>query len=76
MAEQCLATDREQTTGVEKRITAWTRFTFPGRAGKYSGFQWNHTHFNGVDWDDREKESQIWRLNGKEWEDWIWPTRR
>lgn len=69
IAEQCLATDREQTTGVEKRITAWTRFTFPGRGNVYSSFQWNHTHFNGVDWDDKEKVSQIWLLNGKEWED-------
>ena len=66
IAEQCLATDREQATGVEKRITAWTRFTFPGRGNVYSSFQWNHTHFNGVDWDDKEKVSQIWLLNGKE----------
>ena len=69
MAERCLETDREQGSGVEERIMAWTRFTFPGRSGRYSGFHWNHTHFNGVDWDDQEKKSHIWRLNGKEWED-------
>ncbi len=69
MAEACLSSDRDRTTGVEKPIVAWTRFTFPGRGGKYSAFQWDHTHFNGVDWDDAEKRSQIWLLNGQEWED-------
>lgn len=32
-----------------KKITAQTRFTFPSRAGKYSDFVWDHTHFSGVD---------------------------
>ncbi len=69
MAEACLSGDRERGSGVEKPIVAWTRFTFPGRGGKYSAFEWNHTHFTGVDWDDAEKKSQIWLLNGQEWED-------
>ncbi|KAF9391294.1 hypothetical protein BGX21_011280 [Mortierella sp. AD011] len=38
-------------------ITAYTKFTFPGRKGKYSDFQWNHTHFSGTDWDAKEKRS-------------------
>ncbi len=69
MAKACLPGDRDQETGVEKPIVAWTKFTFPGRGGKYSDFQWDHTHFSGVDWDDGEKKSQIWLLNGQEWED-------
>lgn len=68
LAAACLAGNREQTAGEEQEIAAWTKFTFPGRGDRYSGFQWNHTHFDGVDWDDREKKSQIFLLDGKEWE--------
>ena len=34
MAEECLNTDRNKDIGEERQITAWTRFDFPGRAGK------------------------------------------
>ena len=30
-------------------IETWTKFTFPGREGKYSEFIWDHTCFSGVD---------------------------
>lgn len=30
-------------------IEAWTRFTFPGRKGKYSDFIWDHRCFTGID---------------------------
>lgn len=49
-------------------IEAWTKFTFPGRHGTYSKFQWNHTHFDGVDWDQRKKKSAIYNFNGSGWE--------
>lgn len=48
-AEACDPGDRRRETGPEAPISAWTKFTFPGRGGKYSAFQWNHTHFDGVD---------------------------
>lgn len=48
-------------------ITAWTRFTFPGRNGTYSDFKWNWTHFHGVDWDEKEKRSGVFLFQGKEW---------
>ena len=35
--------DRTKAAGEVEEIDAWTRFTFPGRAGKYSSFQWNWT---------------------------------
>lgn len=64
--------DRNQETGPEKEIKAWTSFTFPGRGGAYSGFCWNHTHFDGVDWDDNQNQSQgqnqIYQLDGKHWD--------
>ncbi|MBZ4683638.1 MAG: glycosidase [Fusobacteriales bacterium] len=54
-----------------KTIGAWTSFTFPGRAGKYSTFNWKWYHFDGVDWDDNSKQNAIFRFNstGKAW-DW------
>ncbi|RZM19847.1 MAG: alpha-amylase, partial [Pedobacter sp.] len=33
----------------EMEIETWTKFTFPGRGGKYSDFVWDHTCFSGVD---------------------------
>ncbi len=66
-AEQCDADERGHELGPE-RIAAWTGFTFPGRGGKYSDFCWNHTHFDGVDWDDRKKRGQIYQLEGKDWD--------
>lgn len=33
--------DRNQESLSAQPITAWIRFTFPGRKGKYSDFQWD-----------------------------------
>ena len=38
-------TDRNEQIGEKSVITAWTRFTFPGRNGKYSDFTWNWRYF-------------------------------
>ncbi len=67
-AETCAAWNRNQESPDKREICAWTGFSFPGRAGKYSGFQWNHTHFDGVDWDDRRKQHEIFQLEGKSWD--------
>lgn len=49
-------------------IGAWTRFTFPGRKGKYSEFIWDASCFDGVDWDDNAKKNGIFRFKDKSWE--------
>lgn len=49
-------------------ISAWTKFTCPGRSGKYSNFIWNHTHFTGVDWDEQNKSKGVFRIEGKSWD--------
>ena len=67
-AEACDPGDRRRETGPEAPISAWTKFTFPGRGGKYSAFQWNHTHFDGVDWDDRARKKGVFQLEGKSWD--------
>lgn len=46
-------------------IRGWTRFTFPGRQGKYSDFQWGFQHFTAVDYDDLHHEDGIFRILGE-----------
>lgn len=52
-------------------VEAHTKFSFPGRRGKYSQFQWNHTCFTGVDAIE-EGHQQIYSIQndfGEGWED-------
>lgn len=52
----------------EKEVEVWTKFTFPNRKGKYSDFTWNVSHFDGTDWDEREKRSGVYLFHGKQWD--------
>lgn len=67
LVEEEVPTDRNRDIGAPQEIRAWTRFDFAGRAGKYSTFRWNATHFSGTDWDDAGKKSGIFRFVGKNW---------
>ena len=68
LADETLSTDRNKEISSDRMITAWTRFDFPGRAGKYSSFQWRARHFSGTDWDEGAKKKGIFRFDGKNWE--------
>lgn len=59
--------DRMEEISGPETIEAWTKFTFPGRKGKYSDFIWDHTCFNGVDYDARKDKVAIYKFNGKQW---------
>ncbi len=50
-------------------IEAWMGFSFPGRKGKYSGFQWHWYHFTATDYDAGRDNSAIYKVlgEGKEW---------
>lgn len=64
--------NRNQEVGSDVLIDAWTRFSFPGRGGTHSGFQWHSWHFDGVDWAQNLQESNTvykFRGVGKAW-DW------
>jgi alpha-amylase len=53
-------------------IEAYTKFTFPGRKGKYSDFIWDFRCFTGVDFDNKTKETAIYSIlndYGEGWED-------
>ncbi len=52
----------------ETSAVIYTRFTFPGRAGKYSDFIWTHECFNGVDWNDATHQCGLYRIDGKTWQ--------
>ncbi|KAF9896373.1 hypothetical protein BX616_007582, partial [Lobosporangium transversale] len=57
--------DRTQEIEAPHNITAWTKFIFPGRKGKYSDFVWGHQHFSGTDWDAKEERSAVFKIKGK-----------
>lgn len=52
----------------KKKVTVWTKFTFPGRNGKYSDFVWDWTNFHGTDYDAKSKQNGVYRFIGKEWD--------
>ena len=60
--------NRNAAVGGVEEIEAYTRFNFPGRAGAYSGFNWNWRCFDGVDWDNLTRRTRIFRFDGKEWD--------
>ncbi|GAO42426.1 alpha-amylase [Flavihumibacter petaseus] len=55
-------------------IEAWTKFTFPGRNGKYSQFVWDHQCFTGIDWAHDLNEGGVYTIQnqyGEGWEDLV-----
>ena len=59
--------NRTETISEPKTIEAWTKFTYPGRGGKYSDFVWDHTCFNGVDYDEYKDKCAIYKFKGVQW---------
>lgn len=64
--------NRAEFTSDTFEIDAWTRFTFPGRQGKYSEFIWDKSCFSGIDWAEDLQETAIFSIQneyGEGWED-------
>lgn len=64
--------DRNQFESDPFEIEAYTKFTFPGRKGKYSQFVWDHRCFTGVDYAHDLDERAIFSIlneYGELWED-------
>ncbi len=60
--------DRRKQVDGKQTVRVWSKFTFPGRGGKYSRFTWDHRHFTGTDWDeDSRRTDRIYRFTGKHW---------
>ncbi len=54
-------------TSGQEVVRVATKFTFPGRKHKYSDFEWNWTHFDGIDYDEKSKEHAIFKFKDKNW---------
>jgi alpha-amylase len=54
--------DRTQIEEENVNALAYTRFTFPGRGGKYSQFIWDKQCFSGVDLIEEPSETGVYRL--------------
>lgn len=65
--------DRKAPTGPPRQIKTYTRFTFPGRAGKYSRFTWDHRHFDATDYDENNpnERGSVYLLEGKQFDDYV-----
>jgi alpha-amylase len=76
VAEPCRATpyprgDRVNPKGGLRDIQAYTGFTFPGRKGEHSAFQWHWRHFDAVDYDQLNpgERDTVYLLEGKQFDD-------
>ncbi len=65
--EEQSAEDRNIDIGGKQKIEAWTKFDFPGRAGKYSKYTWDVNNFSGTDWDEAGKRKGVFSFEGKQW---------
>ena len=63
--------DRVNPKGAQRDIRSWTHFTFPGRAGKYSDFEWHWRHFDAVDFEagNPTDYDTIYLFDGKRFDD-------
>jgi alpha-amylase len=51
-------------------IDAFTRFTYPGRNGRYSEFKWDFQCFSGVDYDHRTGETALFSIQNQYGDGW------
>ncbi len=63
--------DRLRPSGEPREIQAYTRFRFPGRAGRHSAFEWRARHFDAVDYDHARPDERgtVYLLDGKRFDD-------
>lgn len=66
-ARMCNPDNRNEIISDSLEVEAWTKFTFPGRKGKYSKFEWNWTCFTGIDYDAKTGQTGIYLFDGKKW---------
>ena len=65
--------DRLNPRGPLQDIKSYTRFHFPGRAGRYSSFEWGFRHFDAVDYDALEPDVKdtVYLFEGKSFDDQV-----
>jgi len=68
-AQQVDWNDRNRAISDWYTIKIWTGFNFPGRAGKYSTYEWHWWHFDAVSYDQNHPErgtQNLFRLKDKQ----------
>lgn len=64
--------DRLNPTEGMREIESYTHYTFPGRQGKYSDFEWHWWHFDAVDYDKfTQDSSKVYLIEGKQFDDYV-----
>jgi len=67
--------DRTQIDDQILECEAWTRYTFPARAGQYSKFVWDYKCFSGIDHIENPTEDGIFKIvndyTGDGWNDQV-----
>ena len=63
--------NHKQEISDQETIKVATKYTFPGRNHKYSDFEWNWTHFNGIDYAENTKENAIFKFKNKDWNEYV-----
>ena len=56
-----------QLSQEDEKVKVATKFTFPSRKHKYSDFEWNWTHFSGIDYNSDTGENAIFKFKDKNW---------
>lgn len=61
------AVNRHHATGPTREVEVWTRFEFPGRAGRHDGRTLDARHFVAVDFDGRapQEHDTVYLFEGK-----------
>jgi alpha-amylase len=61
--------NRNDTIGEYQKIKAWTHFTFPGRGKTYSSMEWHWWHFDAIDYNSYDTNTNaVYLLKGKEFD--------
>ena len=61
--------NRNEIVPGTKWIKAYSKFTFPGRNGKYDDSVWDHSDFSGCDIDERTGKHGVFLFDGAKWSD-------
>lgn len=64
--------NRHQAIGELQTVKVPTHFTFPGRKGKYSTLEWHWWHFDAIDYNSYDPESDaIYLFKGKQFDEQV-----
>ena len=65
MAIEVASDNRNEEVTEPYEIEGWTKFTFPGRNDRYSAFKWNYNLFTGVDFNNENQKTAIYKIVGE-----------